>query len=265
MTIGPRELPSRRGHRAGRAGQAAAELEPLVDGPVHPPYTVDAAVELAVDPLVGALPRLLAVVGATSTEDVAAAVSWATAHGVGVVALNPRAHRPTLPAGDGRPRPVLAISRGRLDRVTVDREDRTLRAGVGASWAACHRTAAADGPGPRALLHRPGLVAHGVGSVTKRGGRPGHRGRDGAPARGRGRGRRPVVGLPGPPGPGRRPHRGRPRPVGHRHAAATAGVERGRPDAVRGPDAPPRSRRHAHTIGGAIRITLPGRRAMHRA
>lgn len=169
MTIGPRELPSRRGHRAGRAGQAAAELEPLVDGPVHPPYTVDAAVELAVDPLVGALPRLLAVVGATSTEDVAAAVSWATAHGVGVVALDPRAHRPTLPAGDGRPRPVLAISRGRLDRVTVDREDRTLRAGVGASWAACHRTAAADGPGPRALLHRPGLVAHGVGSVTKRG------------------------------------------------------------------------------------------------
>ncbi|WP_018335145.1 FAD-binding protein [Actinomycetospora chiangmaiensis] len=171
MTLGPQELPPRRGPRAGRAGRAAAELEPLLDGPVHAPYTIDAAVELATDPAVGTLPRLLAVVGATSTDDVAAAVSWAGAHDVGVVPLDPRAHRPALPGGR-RPagtRPVLAISLCRIDRVTLDPSTRTLRAGVGASWAACHRTAASGGPGPRALLHRPGLVAHGVGSVTKRG------------------------------------------------------------------------------------------------
>ncbi|GAA4831384.1 hypothetical protein GCM10023201_19160 [Actinomycetospora corticicola] len=171
MTTDPQELPSRRVLRAGRAGKAAAELEPLVDGPVHAPYTVDAAVELVADPAVGALPRLLAVVGATSTDDVAAAVSWAGAHDVGVVVVDPRPHRPALAVGTApaAARPVLAIALGRLDRVVPDRAARTLRAGVGASWAACHRAAGDGGPGPRALLHRPGLVAHGVGSVTKRG------------------------------------------------------------------------------------------------
>ncbi|MCD2187118.1 FAD-dependent oxidoreductase [Actinomycetospora soli] len=171
MTIDPQDLPTRRGPRAGRAGQAAAELEPLVDGPVHAPHSAEAAVELAVDPAVAALPRLLAVVGATSTADVAAAVGWATMHDVGVVALDPRPHRPALATAvpTAGSKPVLAVSRSRIDGVHLDRAAWTLRAGVGASWPAVYRAAPEEDPAPRTLLHRPGLVAHGVGSVTKRG------------------------------------------------------------------------------------------------
>ncbi|WP_433801975.1 hypothetical protein [Actinomycetospora sp. CA-084318] len=171
MTIDPRDLPTRRAPRAGRAGRTAAELEPLVDGPVHAPYSTDAAIELAADPAVAALPRLLAVVGATSTADVAAAVGWATTHDVGVVALDPRPHRPALASAltAATSKPVLAVSRARIDRVHLDRSAWTLRAGVGASWPAVHRAAPEEDPAPRSLLHRPGLVAHGVGSVTKRG------------------------------------------------------------------------------------------------
>ncbi|GLZ54410.1 FAD-binding protein [Actinomycetospora sp. NBRC 106378] len=170
MTIDPRELPARRVLRAGRAGRAAAELEPLLDGPVFAPYTIDAAVELCADPTVGALPRLLAVVGATSTDDVAAAVGWAGAHGVRVAVVDSRPHRPPLAVGPtgAAVRPLIVVTLGRLDRVHLDRGARTLRAGVGASWAAVHRAAARDGQGPRALLCRPGLVAHGVGTVTRR-------------------------------------------------------------------------------------------------
>lgn len=170
MTIDPRDLPTRRGPRAGRAGQAAAELESLVDGPVHAPYSVDAALELAADPAVAALPRLLAVVGATSTADVAAAVGWATLHDVGVVALDPRPHRPALATvATAGAKPVLVVSRSRIDAVHLDRAAWTLRAGVGASWPAVHRAAPEEDPAPSSLLRRPGLVAHGVGATTRRG------------------------------------------------------------------------------------------------
>lgn len=173
MTTGPQEVPSRRGARVGRGGRVAAELEPLLDGPVHPPSTVDAALELVADPTVRSLPRLLAVVGATGTDDVAAAVGWAAEHGVGVLALDPRRRPrtdrsaglvPTTGAG-----PVLVLSLVRADRVDADPATHTLRVGPGASWAAVHRAASAAGCGPRAVLRRPGTVAHGVGALTRRG------------------------------------------------------------------------------------------------
>ncbi|MEJ2867594.1 FAD-binding protein [Actinomycetospora sp. OC33-EN08] len=174
MTIGPQELP-RRSVRGGRAG-TAAELEPLVDGPVHPPHGADAAVELAADPTAGSLRRVLAVVGATGTDDVAATMRWAAAHDVGVVLLDPRPRPSSRPTPPGRP--VLAISLARADRVSVDLRAHTVRAGAGAAWAAVHDAAAgaeretcgtARPRAPRALLRRAGTVAHGVGALTKRG------------------------------------------------------------------------------------------------
>ncbi|MDL5157261.1 hypothetical protein [Actinomycetospora termitidis] len=176
MTIGPQELPRRAIH-GGRAGRAAAELEPLLDGPVHAPSSTGAAIELAGDPTAGTLRRVLAVVGATGTHDVAATLGWAAAHDVGVVVLDPRPRRmDTLPTTGARP--VLALSLSRVDGVSTDLRTRGVRAGVGAAWSALHREAArveqdAPGPGgprrPRALLRRPGTVAHGVGALTKLG------------------------------------------------------------------------------------------------
>lgn len=116
---------------------APLDLAGRVTGPVHDPRGVDALVELAGLPPAG-LRRRVAVVGATDTDDVAAAVRWAATHGV-VIAVAGTGHV-------GAPgRPVLGISCRRIDTITVDPVARTLRAGVGASWRAVRAVLAAHG------------------------------------------------------------------------------------------------------------------------
>jgi hypothetical protein len=151
----------------GWTTEAILTLDGRVDGPVHPPYGVDAALELALAPLlpVRALQRVVAVVGATGTTDVVRVVGWAAEFGVDVVVLG---------AGGGqevrtRGRPVVAVSLSRADRVVADPASGTVRAGAAAAWSAVHRTAAAIVARPSVTLVRAGTVAPGVGQTTLRG------------------------------------------------------------------------------------------------
>ena len=150
----------------GWTGDAILTLDASVDGPVHPPFSTDAAVELAVDPgpPSRALCSLLAVVGATGTADVVRVVDWATRYDVDVMVLGTGGTR--RPSGG---RPVVAVSLSRADRVVPDPAAGTVRAGVGAAWAAVHRAAADADPWPSAAFSRPGTVASMVGRITLRG------------------------------------------------------------------------------------------------
>lgn len=165
MTIDRGEPVGRHGQYL-RAGRATAELEEWVVGPVHAPYTTDALVDLAADPGPWAPRRLLAVVGATGPDDVAATLRWAGEHGVAVVVVDPQGRRPGPDAAD---RPTVAISLSRVDRVRLDDDGATVRAGVGAAFPAVHRVAQAHRAAPSDLLRRRGTVAHGVGGLTCRG------------------------------------------------------------------------------------------------
>ena len=254
MTVDRGEPVGRRGQWL-RAGRATAELEEWVVGPVHAPYTTDALVDLAPDPGPWSQRRLLAVVGATGPDDVAATLRWAGEHGVAVVVVDPRGARPRPDTVD---RPTVAISLSRVDTVRLDADGATVRAGVGAAFPAVHRVAQAHRAAPSELLRRRGTVAHGVGGLTRRGvtlvtgdGAIHHLGAGGgdedlwwahrAPAR-----------------TGRRRHRGGARPVGHHGAARPARLRGGR----RGPagDDPEATRPRSGS-----RLTNRAPRAMHRA
>jgi FAD/FMN-containing dehydrogenase len=151
----------------GWTTEAILTLDGIVDGPVHPPYCADAAVELALaSPLpMRTLRRVVVVVGATGTADVVRVVRWGVEYGIEVVVLGvgggQEAH-----SGD---RPVVAVSLSRADRVVADPVSGTVRAGVGAAWAAVHRAAAEVVTRPCATLSRSGTVAPGVGRTTLRG------------------------------------------------------------------------------------------------
>ena len=151
----------------GWTSEALLTLDAVVDGPVHPPFCVEAVIELAREPLpsVRALRRLVAVVGATGTADVARVVAWAAEREIDVVVLGTGGGRTTR-AGD---RPVVAISLSRADRVVADPDSGTVRAGVGAAWSAVHRVAADAAPRPSSALARPGTVADALGVTTLRG------------------------------------------------------------------------------------------------
>lgn len=153
--------------RPDRTSEAVADLDGLLDGPVHPPDSTDAAVELAVEPALSppTQGRLIAVVGATGTADVVRVVRWAAQHDVEVVVLGVGG-RHGARSGD---RPVVAISLSRADRVVADPPSGTVRAGVGAAWSAVHRAAAEAVPSPCAALSRPGTVASTLGRTTLRG------------------------------------------------------------------------------------------------
>lgn len=146
--------------------EAVLALDTLVDGPVHPPHSIDAAVELALDPGQPLLSRrrLIAVVGATGTADVVRVIAWAAEYDIELAVLGGGEHR--VRPGD---RPVVAISLSRADRVVVDPDSGTVRAGVGASWAAVHRAAADAVARPCAALSRPGTVGSTLGGTTLRG------------------------------------------------------------------------------------------------
>ena len=147
--------------------EAILTLDGLVDGPVHPPYSTDAAVELA---LAAPLPlrllrRVVAVVGATGTADVVRVVGWAAEYGIEVVVLGAGGGQETR-SGD---RPVVAVSLSRADRVVADPASGTVRAGVGAAWSAVHRAGAEVVAGPSPALRRAGTVAAALGRTTLRG------------------------------------------------------------------------------------------------
>jgi FAD/FMN-containing dehydrogenase len=151
----------------GWTSEALLDLEAVVDGPVHSPFSVEAAIELAPEPLpaVRSLRQLVAVVGATGTADVVRVVAWAAEHDVDVVVLGTGPGHGTR-RGD---RPVVAVSLSRADRVVPDPVSGTIRAGIGAAWSAVHRVAAAAAPRPSAALARPGTVAAALGATTLRG------------------------------------------------------------------------------------------------
>ncbi|MCD2187117.1 FAD-dependent oxidoreductase [Actinomycetospora soli] len=160
MTISPR--PHHSG-ATGRVARAALELGDLVHGPVLPPYTADAAVELLRTTSIGRPPsRLLAVVGATGTPDVVATLTWANENDVEVVVLDPHTAQPPSRTN----RPAVALSLARADRVVV--RDGLVHAGVGASWAQVRRVVGAGG-GTVRVPRRPDTVADAPGAGGLRG------------------------------------------------------------------------------------------------
>jgi FAD/FMN-containing dehydrogenase len=150
--------------RPGWTSEALVTLDALLDGPVHPPYSTDAVIELALDPdlPVRALRRLIAVVGATGTADVVRVVVWAAEHDIDVVVLGARGGQRTR-SGD---RPAVALSLSRADRVVADPASGTVRAGVGAAWTAVHRAAGEAVDRPCAALARCGTVGSGLGRTV---------------------------------------------------------------------------------------------------
>ncbi|GAA4258520.1 FAD-binding oxidoreductase [Dactylosporangium darangshiense] len=84
----------------------------------------------------------LAVVGATSAQDVAAAVRWAGAHGL-PVAVQATGHGAVRPVTGG-----LLISTRRMSTVSVDPAARTARVGAGARWSQVVEAAAVHGLAP---------------------------------------------------------------------------------------------------------------------
>lgn len=151
----------------GWTSEALLTLDALVDGPVHPPCCAEAAIELALGPppSARATRRLVAVVGATGTADVARVVAWAAEHDIDVVVLGTGGGHAAR-SGD---RPVVAISLSRADRVVADPVSGTVRAGVGAAWSAVYRAATDAAPRPTAALSRPGTIASALGATTLRG------------------------------------------------------------------------------------------------
>ena len=155
--------------RPGWTSEALVTLDALLDGPVHPPHSTDAVIELALGPdlPVPALRRLIAVVGATGTADVVRVVAWAAEHEIDIVVLGARGGQRTW-SGD---RPAVALSLSRADRVVADPASGIVRAGVGAAWAAMHRAAAEIVPRPGGTLSRPGTLGASLGATTLRGAR----------------------------------------------------------------------------------------------
>lgn len=159
-TIGPRPPKG----AVGRVARAALELGDLVDGPVQPPYTTGAAVELLRAPSLGRPPsRLVAVVGATGTRDVVVTLRWAAEHDTEVVVLDPHCAQPPSRTS----RPAIALSLSRIDRVAVGR-DGLVHAGVGASWDQVRRVVADSGAAVRSP-QRPDTVADAPGAAGVRG------------------------------------------------------------------------------------------------
>jgi hypothetical protein len=160
VTISPRP---HRGDAAGRVARAALELGELVHGPVLAPHTADAAVELLRTVSLGRPPsHLVAVVGATGTADVVNTLTWANAHDVEVVVLDPHTAQPPSRSG----RPTVALSLARADRVVV--RDGLVHAGVGASWAQVRRVVAGGG-GTVRVPRRGDTVADAPGAGGLRG------------------------------------------------------------------------------------------------
>lgn len=118
-------------------GDALAELRRVVDGPVFGPTDVELVTELAGYNL-AVRHTPVAVVGATSAEDVAAAVRWAGTRGIGVGVL-------ATGHGDLSQRGTLAITTRRMDRLEIDPTTRRATVGAGVKWARLIEAAAPHG------------------------------------------------------------------------------------------------------------------------
>src|ERR1700712_3752412 len=96
----------------GWATGAILTLEGIVDGPVHPPHSPGAAVEIALGPPppTRTLRRVVVVVGATGTADVVRVVGWAAEDGIEIVVLGGGGEREAR-SGDPPGRRGLALAR----------------------------------------------------------------------------------------------------------------------------------------------------------
>lgn len=104
--------------------------------------------------------RPAVVVGATSAEDVSAAVTWAVANGL-PIAVQATGHGPVRAVTD-----ALLVTTGRMNSVVVDPERRTARVGAGVRWADVMAEAA-----PHGLAGMSGSSSHvGVVGFTLGGG-----------------------------------------------------------------------------------------------
>ncbi|MGV9936454.1 FAD-binding protein [Streptomyces olivaceoviridis] len=108
---------------AGHASLCAA-----VDGPVLLPDDIAYEEECRTFNLSRVLTPAV-VVGATSTDDVAAAVRHASRHGMPVAVRN-QGHQVVLPTAED----ALLITTNRLQEVSVDLGRRTVRVGAGVTW-----------------------------------------------------------------------------------------------------------------------------------
>jgi FAD/FMN-containing dehydrogenase len=132
------------------------DLAARVAGPVLPGDHPDVDVEVATFNL-AVRHRPAVVVGATSAEDVAAAVGWAALRGL-PVAVQSTGHGPVQPVTD-----ALMITTSRMATVEVDADRRTAVVGAGARW---HQVQAAAAPYGLAGLSGSSSHVGVVGFVT---------------------------------------------------------------------------------------------------
>ncbi len=114
-----------------------ADLRRAVSGPVWDPGEVEMVAELAGFNL-APVHEPVAVVGATSADDVAATVRWARARGIGVGVV-------ATGHADFEHRGVVVVSTKRLDRCDVDPVARTVTVGAGVKWSRVLEAAAPHG------------------------------------------------------------------------------------------------------------------------
>ncbi|WP_432980697.1 FAD-binding oxidoreductase [Dactylosporangium sp. CA-233914] len=139
---------------------------PAVAGPVYVPGDEGYAAEVA-SWNVATVNEPLAVVGATSAEDVAAAVRWAGTLGL-PVAVQATGHGAARPVKGG-----LLINTSRMTEVSVDPAARTARAAAGARWSQVIEAAAPHGLAPLSgSSSQVGVVGYtlggGVGPLGRR-------------------------------------------------------------------------------------------------
>jgi hypothetical protein len=114
-----------------------ADLRRAASGPVWDPGEVGVVTELAGFNL-APVHEPVAVVGATGADDVAAAVRWARARGIGVGVV-------ATGHSDVSLRGVVVVSTKRLDRCEVDPVARTVTVGAGVKWSRVLEAAAPYG------------------------------------------------------------------------------------------------------------------------
>ncbi len=109
------------------ADDDVADLGARVAGPVLPGDHPGVAAEVATFNL-AVTHRPALVVGATSADDVAAAVGWAAERGL-PVAVQATGHGPVRPVSD-----AVLVTTSRMTSVEIDAADRTAVVGAGARW-----------------------------------------------------------------------------------------------------------------------------------
>jgi FAD/FMN-containing dehydrogenase len=119
------------------ATEDLADLRRAVTGPVWDPGEVGVVTELAGFNLAH-VHEPIAVVGATSADDVSAAVRWARPRGIGVGVV-------ATGHSDVAHRGVVVVSTKRLDRCDVDPVARTVTVGSGVKWSRVLEAAAPYG------------------------------------------------------------------------------------------------------------------------